>query len=401
MTPTDNQPPTEAMAETAVSPTANRRRLLALLTALLLLFAAILGLFIRYINRPAPLPELLIPESELVYPPHYLFSIYGLDQPVGVTLSPDGTRIYAAESGGDRLVRIFNRAGDEIDAFAPPRTRPGERAPIYLAMDSAEHLYVTDRLQHAVFVYDRDGRYLDALIAPDLSISEYVAQHMGGLQPNMTITYNNFYSNIYVQIPGSNEQTLPTPVFADPWSPLGIRINAQDKAFITDAKTQTNQVHEFSLPDGNDLIDWHQVNATAVPFGATGEANGELLYPNSAVADSRGRIFVSDGNNGRISVWDAQGNFLFNFGGGNGEESVSLPRGMAINGRDHLYVVDAVGQNIKVYDVSADEPTFLYTFGDWGLDDGLFNYPNDIAIDDSGRIYIADRENHRIQVWSY
>jgi hypothetical protein len=35
------------------------------------------------------------------------------------------------------------------------------------------------------------------------------------------------------------------------------------------------------------------------------------------------------------------------------------------------------------------------------LGDGQFNYPNDIALDASGRLYIADRENNRIQVWSY
>jgi len=69
--------------------------------------------------------------------------------------------------------------------------------------------------------------------------------------------------------------------------------------------------------------------------------------------------------------------------------------------RDRLHVVDAVGQNIKVYDVSGPEPVFLFTFGDWGLDDGLFNYPNDIVLDQNGRLYIADRENNRVQVWSY
>jgi hypothetical protein len=78
-----------------------------------------------------------------------------------------------------------------------------------------------------------------------------------------------------------------------------------------------------------------------------------------------------------------------------------LPRGIYIDGRDRLFIVDAVGQDIKVYDISADEPVYLYKFGGFGMDDGLFNYPNDIILDDNGRIYIVDRENHRVQVWSY
>ena len=51
--------------------------------------------------------------------------------------------------------------------------------------------------------------------------------------------------------------------------------------------------------------------------------------------------------------------------------------------------------------MSEPEPLFLYADGDWGTGEGEFNYPADIALDGTGRLYIADRENNRIQVWSY
>jgi DNA-binding beta-propeller fold protein YncE len=125
------------------------------------------------------------------------------------------------------------------------------------------------------------------------------------------------------------------------------------------------------------------------------------MFPNSAVTDSTARLYVSDGNNGRISVWDAMGDYLYCFGLGVGDSALSLPRGIAMDERDRLHVVDAVEQCVKVYDVSDLEPTFLYAFGDWGTEDGRFNYPGDIALDSTGRVYVADRENDRIQVWSY
>jgi tripartite motif-containing protein 71 len=140
---------------------------------------------------------------------------------------------------------------------------------------------------------------------------------------------------------------------------------------------------------------------TVAEFGTSGEGDGEFLFPNAAMADSQGRIYVSDGNNSRISVWDSQGNFLFNFGKGVGDGALSLPRGIYIDENDKLFVVDAVGQNIKTYDVSGPEPSFLYSFGEFGMGDGMFNYPNDITTDNQGRVYIVDRENNRIQVWSF
>jgi sugar lactone lactonase YvrE len=56
---------------------------------------------------------------------------------------------------------------------------------------------------------------------------------------------------------------------------------------------------------------------------------------------------------------------------------------------------------IKVYDVSGDAPAFLRAFGSYGLGNGQFRFPNGIALDGSSRIYVTDRENGRVQIWSY
>jgi sugar lactone lactonase YvrE len=41
------------------------------------------------------------------------------------------------------------------------------------------------------------------------------------------------------------------------------------------------------------------------------------------------------------------------------------------------------------------------SFGNQGREDGTFLFPNGLATDTRGRIYVADRENNRIQVWGY
>jgi len=375
-----------------------RKRLLLLLMLLLALLACVVTLFIRYLWQPVPLPELLPIPVNVNYAPHYLFSIYEIERPIGVAVSPDGDRIYVAETGGERLVKVFDRDGDLLNSFAPPRTRPGERSPVYVTTDKTGRVYVTDRLQHAVFVYDELGTYLDTILGPDLTLSEYVSKHVGSLPPGTVLAYNSFEPDAYYQI-GETEQTIPAPSPVG-WAPLGIRMDSAGNMLLTDVAADRHTVREIS---GDVLLSasWQDFAPPENIFGAYGQGDGQLLFPNTAVAGSRGRVYVTDGNNGRISVWDGEGNFLFHFGQGSGDGALSLPRGAVIDSRDRLHVVDAVGQDIKVYDVSGSEISLLFAFGDWGMGDGQFNYPSDIALDATGRVYVADRENNRIQIWSY
>ena len=47
------------------------------------------------------------------------------------------------------------------------------------------------------------------------------------------------------------------------------------------------------------------------------------------------------------------------------------------------------------------EPRYLGSFGTQGVGEGAFDYPNGVAVDGRGRIYVADSANDRVQVWSY
>ncbi|MCI0519682.1 MAG: NHL repeat-containing protein [Chloroflexi bacterium] len=396
------EPPSEILPEPlapASGGAGKRRMLIIALIALLLAFAAVAALFVRYVINPAPLPDLLPAPVNLSLPPHYVFSIYELSQPVGIALSPDGQRVYVAESGGERQVKIFNPDGRLLGSFAPPATATPERSPVYLDVDPRGRVYVSDRAQHAVFIYDAEGAFLDAILSPSLTLSEYLAKHLSDMPAGTQISYNLTRAEAAYQRPGEEPASLPAPDYFD-WAPLGVRIDPFGRLAITDVASQRSAVYIFP----SNVIsaeNWTEFSPYQALLGEFGSGAAQFNFPNSVAVDSRGRIFVADSNNSRISVWDAQGTFLFHFGRGSGAGAVNLPRGMAVDGRDRLYVVDAVAQGVKVYDVSGEQIEFLFAFGDLGIDDGLFNYPNDIAIDSAETLYVVDRENQRVQVWKY
>jgi len=316
------------------------RRRAVILAVLIVCLLYISGTWIYYLRTRRPLPAALPPGPVVAqaFKPHYLFSIYGVEKPLGVAVTPKGDRIYVTESDGERLVKAFDRDGKFLFSLTPPETQPAERAPVYVTVDPSGRVYVSDRRQFTIFVYNSDGEL---------------------------------------------EKRLDPPNGEDFWAPLGVAW-VGERLYITDVTKGQHRVLVYDA-DGQLLLS----------FGKEGKEPGQFWFPNAALADSEGRIYVSDSNNGRLQVFDADGKFLYAHGGFN------LPRGMALDDEKRVFVVDAIGHTVRVFS-ELDQPiTPLYELGDLGIGDGEFKYPNDIAVDETGRLYITDRENNRVQVWSY
>ncbi len=327
--------------ETAGERPRRSRRRLVLLGLLSLLLVGSVWVWLTYLTTRQPITKVLpapppaIPKVQ----PRYLFSIGGLQEPMGVAVTPGGDRLYVAETGGERLIRAFDRDGKQLFSFAPPNTQAPGRAPVYLAVESTGLVYVADRMRRTVDTYDAGGNYKGALKAP----------------------------------------------FSEGWLPLSVRA-AGDNIVVTELTEGRHRV--LRLDKGGNPVS---------QFGRQGQGTGEdeLSFPNSAVVDRRGRVYVSDSNNGRVQVFDALGKLLYTIPG------FSLPRGSIIGDDQRLYVVDAVGHQVKVFDAAKERAEQLFALGDLGMGNGQFQYPNDVAVDNTDRVYVADRVNNRVQVWVY
>ena len=79
------------------------------------------------------------------------------------------------------------------------------------------------------------------------------------------------------------------------------------------------------------------------------------------------------------------------------EKDFLQPSDIAIGKNRQVYVLDGVNNCVKVFDPQGH---YLFFFGSSGAGQGEFKSPLGIASDSSGRIYVADSQNHRIQIFT-
>ena len=82
---------------------------------------------------------------------------------------------------------------------------------------------------------------------------------------------------------------------------------------------------------------------------------------------------------------------------GSDDGMFQCPYGVAVNDRDEIAVADRLNHRVQVFDSNG---TFLRSFGHKGGKAGEFNCPFGIDIDRDRKIFVADSDNHRVQILS-
>lgn len=320
-----------------------RRKIIAWILVAALVVLAALGAW--YLLNRKPLSEL--PGLETGKVPTYKTSFYGVEKPLGVAVSPDGERLYITQSGTKAAAFVFNREGTKIGELKPPATDKGYHVPVYLAVHpTTGDVYVGDRAAGKVYVYDGVGTYRSTFTPKDTKMA---------------------------------------------FSPLGIAVAKDGTLYVADAASSEPKDHRILV---------FAADGTLV----TTLGKGELNYPNTILTGSQGEIYVTDSNNGRVVVIEKSGKVTTLLARGIGDGDLGLPRGMAVDDKGRLFVVDTTDQQVRVFTSAkspTEPPTYVGSFGDQGREDGTFQFPNGVATDTRGRIYVTDRENNRIQVWGY
>jgi DNA-binding beta-propeller fold protein YncE len=171
--------------------------------------------------------------------------------------------------------------------------------------------------------------------------------------------------------------------------PHGLHVDRDGNVWVTEAGPQGakpgakaigHQVFKFS-PQGKLLM-------TLGEAGVPGNDSSHFNAPSDVVTAPNGDIFVADGHNAngnnRIVKFSKDGKFIKAFGGtGYGPGQLRGLHALAMDATGRIFVADRGNQRIMIFD---QEGKFLSRWTQFGM-------PSDIAIDRNGKIYVADSES--------
>ncbi len=278
-------------------------------------------------------------------PPVFQSAILDLRVPMGIAVTPNGGRLYVSEGDGDRLIKEFDaRTGELRGVIAAPGTTTADRKPMGLAVSRDGVLFAVDRLRMVVDIFDPDNNWLGV---------------------------------------------LPVPVGQGAtWEPLGVAIGNDGEVYVTNANT-------VGAPFATYSTDWK----SGLPFDDATTGIGGFQFPAGIGVSLDDRLVIADSNSGRVVLMGRDRTVRAVIGEGVGDEAIGIPRSPAVDSRSRMYVPDVTGHSVKVWDISDDEPRFLFDIGGPGIADGEFLYPNAVAVDDRGTIFVTDTGNDRVQKW--
>jgi hypothetical protein len=367
--------------------------------------------------------------------------------PVGVTVDGAGN-VYIADQSNHRIRKVAAATGvittvagsGEADFGGDGGVAPAAQLsyPQSVQVDSAGNLYIADQ-------YNQRIRKVTAPTVPALLLTTVAGTGTYGYNGDGPATSANLSypygvavdgaGNVYAAdtyshrirkitagtgvistVAGSGVAGFAgeggTATAARLYYPVGVAVDGAGNLYIADQSNQ--RVRKVTAATG--IISTIAGNGTAGGTGDGGAATAAELYnPQSVAVDAAGNVYIADQNNHRIRkvtiatgvITTVAGTGTAGVGGDGGAATLAqlrYPEGIAVDGAGNLYIGDTANHRIrKVTAATGLISTFAGTgtagfAGEAGLATAArLYYPRGLSVDGAGNLYIADQYNTRIR----
>jgi sugar lactone lactonase YvrE len=186
-------------------------------------------------------------------------------------------------------------------------------------------------------------------------------------------------------------------------NPSGVAVDGNGNVYVADS--YNNKIRKITASGEVTTLAGSGAPGTANGTGTAAKFNG----PSGVTVDQNGILYVADTENQKIRKIAASG-AVTNYAGsgtsgstdGTGTEaSFYYPQGVAVDGTGTLYVADTDNQKIRKIEAGGVVST-LAGSGSFGSTDGTgtlasFNGPSGVAVDVNNNVYVADAGNNKIR----
>ena len=170
-------------------------------------------------------------------------------------------------------------------------------------------------------------------------------------------------------------------------APSGVAVDSNDRVYVFQRQMQ---------------------GPCVVVFNANGSVSGVWQRRDGVPADAHhihigpdDTVFLVDRDAHQILMYDTAGNPLGSIGDRDQaamQAPFNHPADICVAPSGDLYVADGYGNSsVHRFNSAGD---YISSFGRPGNGPGEFRVPHSIRVSDDGRVYVADRENHRVQVFT-
>ena len=238
------------------------------------------------------------------------------------------------------------RAGDALEfqlKWGTSGSGPGQfNNPVFVAVDDAGDVYVTDSGNHRVQKFDDDGTF----------VGQWGSYGSKDEQFNLPRGIAFF---------GGNQ--------ADP----------AHYVYVVDGLN--NCVKKFT-PSGAFLTKW----------GSLGSEDGQFLVPSGIAVGPSGNVYVVDASNHRVQKFSPAGGFLGKWVSGGSQFTSAL--GVAVDSLERVYVADSPGATGRVQ-VFSSSGALLYTWMSFGAGTASAFSARGIAVDGNGNAFVTDGTSYQ------